>query len=585
MIHYFSEAQSLTYTLDFPEPHTHYVRVSLNVENYSKDKVYFKLPTWTPGSYLIREYARHIDRVRAFDSNNTPLTIEKVDKNTWLLDPKGNSDYKIDYQVYAYELTVRTSFIDDSHAYLNPASICLYVEGLEDMPLTLNINPYKNWKVISTTLDVVGDDKWKRKSKNYDILVDSPIEIGNHEELNFDAAGIPHTLAIYGKHNLDLAKAVKDIQLIVEEAVKVFGKHPCDKYLFILLNTPNSRGGLEHLYSTSLIYKGFSYNNKTAYQNWLGLVAHEYFHLWNVKRLRPKPLGPFDYNKENYTTQLWIAEGFTSYYDNLLLKRSQLISSDNYLSLLGHDITNLENTPGQAVQSVAEASFDAWIKYYRRNENSNNTTISYYLKGSILTLLLDLTIIKNTKGKNNLDDLLRYLYQKYVETEKRGFTPEEFKKAAEKIAGTDLTEFIDNFIYNTQPLDYKDLFESVGVNFVETKTYKSDLGLTLKEKYGHLIIKNIKSTTPAYNFGLNVNDEIIAINGLRCDKDFFFDYLENQEDGKNMRILISRGQNILTIDIPFKKTLFKTYTLHLDDPEKLDSKQKKGLGKWLGDWE
>lgn len=574
-------AQSLHYTIGFPEPHTHYAEVELEVDNFSQSQAEIKIPVWTPGSYLIREFARHIDKIEVFDTNNKPLPIRKIDKNTWLIETANTPKYRVVYKIYAYEMSVRTSFIDQSHAYLNPASVLVYIKSLKDLPATLTFKPFESWQNISTSLPTVNNDKWQRRAANYDLLVDSPIEIGNHKIIDFQAANIPHTLAIYGKNNLNTEQAVKDMQVIIEESTAVFGENPCPNYLFILLNTPNLRGGLEHLYSTSLIYKGFSYH--TNYTNWLSLVAHEYFHLWNVKRLRPKPLGPFNYNTENYTTLLWFAEGITSYYDNLLLARGNLMSSDNYLQIIENDLNRLVHTPGNRVQSVAEASFDAWIKYYRRNENSNNTTISYYLKGSILALLLDLAIIAKSDGRYNLDNLMRQLYQTYYKVEKRGFIPEEFKTTAQKFVNLDMDDFMNNYVSGTKPIDYQRFFEVVGVRVEEAKYSILSLGLSYKEEDGHLTVTEVKRGSPAYKAGINVNDEIIATDDLRSDKQFLNNYfkIKGGTNDTTIKFLLSRQNNIMTIEFPYRPQTQINYDLEFTFGTKLSPKQKRARAKWL----
>ena len=575
-------AQTLHYNLSFPAPHTHYVEVELVVENSSADKIQVKMPVWTPGSYLVREFARHIDKIEAFDSENKPLTITKIDKNTWLVDTENIQKFRLLYKVYAFELSVRTSFIDQSHAYLNLASILVFLKGLKDQPVTLTFKPYKDWKNISTTLGLVNGDKWQRKAANYDLLIDSPVEIGNHEIINFKAANIPHNLAIYGRNNLDKDKAIKDMKVIIEESTAIFGENPCPNYLFILINTPDLRGGLEHLYSTSLIYKGLNYASDNGYTNWLSLVAHEYFHLWNVKRLRPKALGPFDYNTENYTNLLWFAEGFTSYYDNLILKRGRLISKQAYLDILENDINRLENISGNKVQSVAEASFDAWIKYYRRDENSNNTTVSYYLKGSILALLLDLSIIDRSNGEANLDDLMRELYKTYYKAKKRGFTADEFKRTAQKFVHINMDDFMHDYVFGTKPIDYQSFFKIVGVD-IDTETYNIlSLGLSYKEKHDRLTVTQVERGSPAYEAGINVHDEIIAVDDWRCDQKFLDNYwqIKSQRADENIKFLLSRQKNILTLEFPFKPEAQTDYSLSFYSSQ-LSPKQTKACAKWL----
>jgi predicted metalloprotease with PDZ domain len=278
----------------------------------------------------------------------------------------------------------------------------MFVKDLMQTPGTVTVKPYKNWNQLSTGLSPAGNNKFALRFPNYDILVDSPIEVGTHKILEFSVRNVPHRIAMYGEGNYDEKRLVADMKSIVEETVKIFDEIPYEHYTFIVHNLLSGGGGLEHLNSTTLQTGRWNYGTEAGYKGFLGLVSHEFFHLYNIKRIRPKVLGPFDYENENYTTLLWVAEGVTSYYDDHLLLRANLVDADEYLNTATGNIGTIENAPGNKVQSVAESGFDAWIKYYRPNENSNNTTISYYTKGAVIGMLLDLEIMQSTQGQTEL---------------------------------------------------------------------------------------------------------------------------------------------------------------------------------------
>ncbi|UKJ07211.1 M61 family metallopeptidase [Solitalea lacus] len=542
----------LTYKLSFNDAAQHYVDVQMDVSDWNGKDLIVKLPVWAPGSYLVREFARHVEQFEAF-SGSTALKAKKINKNTWKIAANKASNISIKYKVYAFELTVRTSFIDAAHAYLNGSNVFMYIDGKKELPSTVKITPSKNWKEISTGLEVVNGDKWTRYSNDYDVLADSPIEIGNQDIFTFEAAGVPHEVAMYGGGNYDKARLAKDLKRICEEATKVFDTNPCKHYTFIVHCLPTGGGGLEHLNSTTVQTAKFSFTNDKSYKSFLSLIAHEYFHLWNVKRLRPEALGPFDYDNENYTSMLWFSEGFTAYYDNLLTRRAGFYTPEAYLDILISDINKVTNQPGNYVQPVAESSFDAWIKYYRSNENSANSTISYYDKGSLLALMMDMEILRNSKGAKDLDDLMKYLYNEYYQNEKRGFTDAEFKAAAEKICGRNLDDFFSKYVNGTQPIPYNDYLNAVGLQLVNQNEGKSSevlFGANTKTDNGKIIVTGVVKETAAYEAGINVNDEIIAFDNYRVDD--LAKWLGYKKIGDKVDVLVSREGSLQTIPVVLK---------------------------------
>jgi predicted metalloprotease with PDZ domain len=546
---------SITYILSMPEPQTHYFEVEMQLTGVASGSkttqtgyIDVKMPVWTPGSYLIREYAKNVEGFRA-TTGDQPVRSEKIRKNTWRV--YSNADQlSIHYKVYAYELSVRTSFIDASHGYLNGASIFLYVDHLRNLPHRLEIHPFKEWKKVSTGLPAVAGRTNTYEAPDYDVLVDSPIEIGNQNTFTFTASGVPHMVAIYGEKGYNETKLADDMKRVCEEVFKVIGEHPCQTYTFIIHQTPAGGGGLEHANSSTLQITRNAFLNAQLYQNLLSLVAHEYFHLWNVKRIRPKALGPFDYENENYTYLLWVSEGITTFYQGMILKRCGFLTSESYLRSVASEITGIENLPGNEVQSVAESSLDAWIKLYRPNENSMNSTVSYYSKGSMLGGLLNLTILSNTNGQKNLDDVMRLLYSTYYKKLKRGFTDDEFQQAVEQVAGRKLDDFFQNYVFGTARIDYNAFLNPVGLKLVDASASKQDAFMGAMTKYADskLTVSAIRRDSPAWISGLNVNDEIISIDNIRVGNDLE-KILDHYQPEETVNLLVNRTGQLKTISM------------------------------------
>lgn len=553
------KAESIKYKLTFPEAQAHYVDVEMELSGFKERELELKLPVWTPGSYLVREFARHVESVQAI-ANNSNIKIEKTNKNTWRVN-NSSSNLKIRYRVYAFELTVRTSFIDESHAALNGSNIFMYVEGYKNLKSEVNIIPRENWKKISCGLPYDKNNPFKLYADDYDILADSPIEIGNQDIIEFEALGIPHSVAMVGPGTYDREKIKKDFIKIIETANSVFGKNPVKNYTFIIHNVNNGGGGLEHLNSTSLLVQRNAYSNENTYNSFLSLVAHEYFHLWNVKRLRPSVLGPFDYDQENYTHLLWVSEGFTAYYDNWIVKRAGYYTDDKYLEIIANEISSQVNLPGDKIQALSESSFDAWIKYYRRNENSNNSQVSYYEKGSIAALLINLMIIEHSSGKQNLDDLMSYLYKEYYEKKNIGFDNNSFKAAAEKFTGRNLDNFYAEVINGTNSINYENFLSVAGLKLVNLNANKTEsyIGVTAVNSNGKLNVTAVSKNGPAYLAGLNVNDEIIAIDNYRIED--LTKALTLKKVGDKISVLVSRDGILKTIDIMVTKNPNVKYKL------------------------
>lgn len=576
-----SKPCNIAYKVSFPKPSNHYAHIEMTVWGFSESIITAKLPVWTPGSYLVREFSKNVEGVVVKNGLGKEIPHSKSDKNAWKINVSGQKEITISYDVYCFELSVRTSFVEDEQAFLNGANIFMYIEGSQSASSVISFFPDDNWKEISTSLKIQASNKWTRFAANYDELVDSPILISTHPIIKFKAAGIPHEIAIQGISNMDEKKLVSDLTKIIEEELKLFGgTHPCKKYLFIIHNTEKQGGGLEHLNSSANMIPRFNYGFRDKYLAGVSLLAHEYFHLWNAKRIRPIELGPFNYGEENYTKLLWVVEGFTSYYDNYLVHKGGVSSKAEYLDLLELDLNKQINAFGERVQSVTESSFDTWIKYYRPNENSNNTTVSYYTKGSLISLCLNFILLDATNGAKSLDDVMRALWAQYLKNPTIGYTEADVLKTFEKVGGIKLKDFFENYIYKAGEIDYNKYFNLVGYELVDKneQTEKLALGLNYKISDGKMWITEVLRGQPAYEAGLSVNDELIAIDGFRIGDDLS-KFVINKKEGDSFKILVNRSGLLKEIELVLLKDSKKE--MNIVAIESASEKQLKLRKIWL----
>ncbi len=563
----FTQASVIDYTLSMPKPQNHYFHVQMEINDVNQKFVEVKMPIWAPGSYLAREFAKSVNQVKAKDAKGKELEVKKISKNTWRISNPSKGKIIVNYEVYAFELSVRTSFLDDSHGYLNGTSIFMYVKNEKDATGKVKVEMPANFSKVSTTLKDEGNFTYSYK--NYDHLVDCPMEIGNHSEFSFMASGVKHRVAMYGVGNYDVDVLKQDMAKIVNSATNVFGENPNKEYLFIIHNLTDGGGGLEHTNSTTLQVNRWTYQG-SSYMGFLSLVAHEYFHLWNVKRLRPKELGPFNYDSENYTSLLWVMEGVTSYYDELLLRRAGFYDEDKSISKVFSSMNYIENLEGYNIQPVAHASFDAWIKAYRPNENSSNTTISYYTKGSVVAAMIDLMIIKKYQGKKCLDHFMQKLYKEYYKEKNRGFTEEEFQASLEEFLGQDLNEFFDDYVNGTKRIDYPKFFSYVGLNVADQGGMVGNVGISLTSSGGNAVVSKVRAGSAADEQGINVNDEIIALNGFRADVSSLREAFNSFQKGDVLEFIISRDQIIKTVELVVTERHNYVFRYSVSDDEKLE---------------
>ncbi len=540
------------YLVRFPEPQTHYVSIEAHFPVSGRPDVEIFMPVWTPGSYLVREYARHLEDIRVSNSAGKPLSFFKSHKNRWRVETGGESEIRVCYRVYCREMSVRTNWVEESFALLNGAPTFVSLVGGLQLPHDVRLELPAAWKKSLTGLDEAPDtDPHHYLAPDYDTLVDSPILAGNPDVYQFDVDGIPHFLVNEGEAGIwDGPRSAADLVQIVRQIRQMWGALPYKKYVFLNMLT-EAGGGLEHRNSVCMMASRWATRTRQAYIKWLDLAAHEYFHVWNVKRLRPAELGPFDYENENLTTSLWIAEGFTEYYTGLMVHRAGLCTRAEYLGTEGSPrpaslsglIAALQSTPGRLSQSAVQASWDAWIKLYRPDENTKNTSISYYTKGVVIGWLLDARIRRLTSGEKSLDDLMRLAFGRFSGA--HGFTPAQFEATAEEVAGTTLRDFFAQAVESTEELDYTEALDWFGLRFKSgAREAKASLGAETRVDRGRLLVSHVPRQTPASNSGLSVDDEIIAIGDFRIKADKLAQRLESYLPGDEVSLLVARRDRL-----------------------------------------
>ncbi len=511
----------INYKVKITAPHQHMVQVRLETSKLStENKLTFFLPSWSPGSYLMREYARHIRQMRVLNKTGEFLHFKQLSKNSWEIDwakseiESPTDEFIIEYEVYCHELTVRTSHITREHAYLHGPTYLLGFEQHEVVNPTVEINFPPLWSKISTGLKDISKKRehFIYQARDYDDLLDCPIEIGCQQTDGFMVGNIPHEIAFFGKTYPHRNNIKEHMQQIVEHISTKMGEIPYEKYLFLSHFAPNLYGGLEHANSTALQFDGTKLASRKDYINWLALVSHEYFHTWNVKRIRPKELGPFNYQTEAYTPLLWLAEGLTSLMDELFIYQCGLISLEEYLEMQKNNLNRYYATPGRRFDSLEDSSFNAWVKLYRPDENSANSSMSYYLKGGIAFWALNALLAKEG---HHIQELIGALWQRYKDNPSEGMVSKEVFKLVEDIGGVEIRKQFEVMVETTEEMDIEKFFSLAGLKINFERPAESYLGITTETKGERLFVKVVALDGPGYKAGLNAGDELIAINELR----------------------------------------------------------------------
>jgi predicted metalloprotease with PDZ domain len=563
----------MSFTVSMEDPHTHYYHVVLRCQGFTGETQNLKLPVWTPGYYLIMDYAKNVLNFKAEDGAGNPLDWAKTTKNTWQVKSRDADPLIIKYDVYAFSRSVADSYLDDARAFICPTGLFMHVEGHLDQPVSVTFHPHDPNHIISTGLDPVLGEPDTFSAPDFDILYDCPVLIGNQEILSFDIQGIPHKIAIENLGNFDREKFTADIKKVCESAVSLIGEIPYSHYTFIMMESGG--GGLEHSNSMAVFYSPSAWEDPAGYKRWLAFIAHEYYHLYNVKRIRPIALGPFDYDRENYTNMLWVSEGFSVYYEYLILRRAGFLTREEFFDRVQGFISAYENRPGRLFQSVQESSFDTWLKFFNRSDNSTNTTISYYDKGAALGLLLDLKIRHETDNHLSLDDVMRTLYYDYYKKMKRGFTDAEFRAECERAAGCSLPEIFDVFVPTVQDIDYVKYFAYAGLEIDTSYQELPDVffGASTREQDGRLLVTSVEWDSPAWKGGLSARDDILSVDGKKASSQSLQDTLDFKRPGDSLRMVVSRRGQKREIEVILTKKRERSFRIKpLSDPDALQLK-------------
>ncbi len=558
----------IEYTVRFPEPQTNTCEVEAVYPSGDADAVTLMMAVWTPGSYLVREYSGKIETLHALDSAGRETPVEKLAKNRWRVSAD-NGRARIRYRLYACEMSVRTNWVERDFAILIGAATFLTLSDEEtDRPAAaahrVQLELPAGWTDSASGM-AAGEAPHSFVAGDFDELVDSPILAGGLARYSYEVDGVPHALVNLGEGGVwDGAQAARDVEKITRAQVRFWGGAPYPRYVFLNAIT-EAGGGLEHRTSSLLMTKRFATRTKKDYQRWLKLASHELFHAWNGKRMRPVELGPFDYERERYTGGLWAVEGLTSYYESVLLARAGLLDEGDFLEHISEDIETLQTTPGRALQAASESSFDAWVKLYRRDAGSANRTVSYYAKGAVVGMLLDAKIRAATGGKRSLDDVMRAAFERF--SGDRGYAADELRGLVSEVAGEDLSGWLASALDGTGELDHEPLLGWFGLRFAPAKPEEEPaawLGAKTAVREGRLVVTEVRRGTPAFEAGLNVDDEILAIGDYRVAPTGLDDRLARYRPGDELSLLAARRERVLRLTVTAGQKPAESWKLEVD---------------------
>jgi predicted metalloprotease with PDZ domain len=591
-------AAPIAYRVAMPDPASHEYEIQMDVPALGRAAVELVFPAWAPGSYLVRDFVRHVYRLGITDARGRALPAERLDKARWRVDAGGRA-FRVRYRVFAFEQSVRTSFLDDSHAYWNGTSLFFFVEGELARPCRVTVAPPagSGWQV-DTALPPARGARASWEAADFDELVDSPFEVGTHLRRRFRVGGVPFELALYGRTNADIERLVDVLQRVVRATGRFFGGFPFRRYLFIVHALPMGSGGLEHRASVTMDIAGLQFEDETGYQKFADLAAHELFHAWNVKRLRDATLGPFDYTRENYTRLLWLHEGFTDYLANVIVLRAGVMREKHFWRWIAEDWPKYASRPGRNETPLSELSFEAWIKLYKPAENHVNRAVSYYEKGLWVGMALDLVLRLRTGGKRGLPELFRLLWEDldggalYVsEAAVRAAARKLVRARPGSAAAHELDAFFDRYVNGTDELPLPALWRRAGLTVREQAEWQGDdvdavraararawTGLALHE--GRTTVRNVVPDSPAWRAGLTFNDELVAVDGARVTPTTFAKRVGDRRPGQQSTITYFRRDELATASLTLVESPERKLVIKPD--EKAHGLAKAVRDGWLG---
>jgi predicted metalloprotease with PDZ domain len=587
----------IRYTVEPVDLAGHLFEVTLEVAAPQADGQCLRLPAWIPGSYMIRDFARNIVTLQA-RAGDKVVPVEKADKQTWRCGRIApGATLQVRYTVYAWDLSVRTAHLDQTHGFFNGTSLFLSVDGHEAAPCLVELKPpaagaIGAWRVATAMREARGQRGAAKRhgfglyrADNYDELIDHPVEMGDFTLASFEAGGIAHEVVLTGRHDCDTGRLCADLAKICQWQIDLFGgTPPMDRYVFLTMVVGDGYGGLEHRASTALLtsrdelpWKGMK-GTPEAYQRFLGLCSHEYFHSWNVKRIKPARFTPYELAAESYTRLLWAFEGFTSYYDDLCLVRSGVVAPAAYLKTLAETITRVERGSGRLKQSVAESSFDAWSKFYKQDENAPNAIVSYYTKGALIALALDLKLREASGGKTSLDDVMRALWTRHGETGVGVAESGVFALVAQ-IGGEAIGRWLKRAVNGTDDLPLAKLLKAFGVSLAQSGGARPSLGVRLKSKTGKAVLAAVHEGGAAHRAGLSAGDALVAIDGLRVTADKLDSLLDRKAAGDRLQVHCFRRDELMCFEVVLEPGETNT---QLALVAKAGARTRKMRERWLG---
>ncbi len=574
---------SVTYTLSMPKPSTHYFEVQVNFTGVVDEYIDLVLPVWRPGRYIVFDFASGVQDFKAFDDSGSKLDFKKIDKSTWRVTTGLKSSRKgsiiISYRVYANEFDLRTRGLDEYHGFVNGTAVFMYSERFRQVPLTLKVLPYPDWHV-TTGLENLNENPLEFTAAGYDHLADCPLEIGNQKDYYFEVQGREHVISFYGEADYNIERMKADFSEIIKKNYEFWGSVPYGRYVFIIHCTPHGGGGTEHINSTVIGIKPSDLENGNSYRNFLRLVSHEFFHTWNVKQLRPKGITPYDYTKENYTEELWIAEGGTSYYDGLILSRTGHYSTEDIFSEIARAVEENRRRPGNRVQSLAESSFDAWIKFWKRNRQSYNAETDYYKKGADVSLVLDLELRFRSANRSSLDDVFKTMFERFP-LGVSGYTNEDFMNVCSELGSVSFKQFFDNYVYGTKPIEWEKFLSYAGLELrSKDSTVLPVVGISLSGFRDRVFISNVTPSSSAEDAGLSADDEIIAIDGLRAEYKTVEKRLNEMKANELVKLTVFKQNKLSDVILRLKDRKIANY--YVQKTAAPDALQKSIFESWLG---
>ncbi len=565
-------------SMDNPASHTFHVRMTC--EGFRQTSMDFKMPVWTPGYYQRLDFAKNVENFRVTDGKGNELPWEKPNENTWRLQKNGQTALAVEYDVKATRPFVATPYLDAERGYILPAGVFLFPSGMIGHPLTVEVRPYDAWKDVATGLEPVAGKKHTFTAPDFDILYDSPLLAGNLESLpSFTVKGIPHRFIGFRLGDFDKAQFMNDLKKIVETATDLIGDIPYKQYTFIAIGP--GMGGIEHLNSTTVSFNGSNLLTQKGKLKTLFFLAHEYFHHYNVKRIRPIELGPFDYDNGNRTNMLWVSEGLSVYYEYLTVQRAGLCTRDDLLNAFQSNILAYEGKPGRLYQSLTQASYETWSDGpFGRTGDELNKTISYYDKGPVVGMMLDFAIRHATGNRKSLDDVMRSLYKKYYQKKKRGFTETEFKQECERLTGSPLSEVFD-YTTTTKELNYKKYLGFAGLDIDTTRRALPGgwSGIQTKTIGDTSFVTSVDRESPAWQAGLRAKDILLELNGQKAAIQQIETVMPGRQPGESIELLVWKngGQKKMTFSLGQKMEASFRIT-RKPDPDAL---QRKIFDSWL----